>query len=190
MASTSAEARRSRFLLAGWLLAAFAVSSLTDLRALAAVAVLAALAFRRGLARNLRRSARAVLPISLALSAASWGFLYALERAAPPVAPFVALALRTNVIAFLTFAVLDRVDLLRALAPWPAATRLLVVTLAQIHALRLLVVESRLGLRSRLPRRPRTGEVVRGAGAITGTLVVLSSRNARDVADALRARGF
>jgi cobalt/nickel transport system permease protein len=65
-----------------------------------------------------------------------------------------------------------------------------VVALAQIHALRLLAVDARLGLRSRLLRRPRTGEVVRGAGAITGTLVVLSARNARDVADALRARGF
>jgi hypothetical protein len=32
--------------------------------------------------------------------------------------------------------------------------------------------------------------VVRGAGTITGTLLVLSGRNARDVADALRARGF
>jgi energy-coupling factor transporter transmembrane protein EcfT len=32
--------------------------------------------------------------------------------------------------------------------------------------------------------------VVRGAGPITATLLVLSGRNARDVADALKARGF
>ena len=190
MASTSADPRRGRALLAGWVLAVFAVSALTDLRALGAVALLAAVLFREGLGRNLRRAARSVLPISVGLSAVSWAFLWLLRPAPPPLAPFAALALRTAVIAFLTFAVLERVDLLRALSPWPAATRLLVVTLAQIHALRLLAVESRLGLRSRLPRRPTTGEVVRGAGAITGTLFVLTSRNARDVADALRARGF
>jgi cobalt/nickel transport system permease protein len=66
----------------------------------------------------------------------------------------------------------------------------LVVALAQIHALRLLATDSLLGLRSRMVRRPRPREVVRGAGTITGTLLVLSGRNARDVADALRARGF
>jgi cobalt/nickel transport system permease protein len=190
VASTFADPRRDRALLLAWLAAAFALSAVTDLRVLGAAAAAALLLFRRGLARNLARTARSVVPISVGLSALSWGFLWLVRAAPPPLEPFAALSLRTGVIAFLSFAVLDRVDLLRALAPWPAATRMLVVTLAQIHALRLLAVESRLGLRSRLPRRPRTGEVVRSAGAITGTLVVLSGRNARDVADALRARGF
>jgi cobalt/nickel transport system permease protein len=168
----------------------FAVSAVTDLRALGVAAGGALLLFRRGLVRNLLRAGRSVVPVSVGLSAVSWGFLYLVQGFMPPVEPFAALALRTAIISFVTFAVLDRVDLLRALAPWPGATRLLVVTLAQIHALRLLVVESRLGLRSRMPRRPTAGEVVRGAGATTGTLLVLSTRNARDVADALRARGF
>ena len=52
--------------------------------------------------------------------------------------PLVALNLRAVLLAFLALAVLARVDVLRALAPWPWATRLLVVVLAQIHALRLL----------------------------------------------------
>ncbi|HSN92572.1 MAG TPA: hypothetical protein VLS93_15180, partial [Anaeromyxobacteraceae bacterium] len=62
--------------------------------------------------------------------------------------------------------------------------------LAQIHALRLLATESLLGLRSRLPRRPRTLDVVRGAGGITGAVVALAARNARDISDAMRSRGF
>jgi len=94
------------------------------------------------------------------------------------------------VIGFLTFSVLDRIDLLRALSPYPALSRLLVVTLAQIHALRLVVTESREGLRSRLPRRPAPLDLVRNAGGITAVLFTLATRNARDVADAMRSRGF
>ncbi len=134
--------------------------------------------------------ARLVLPLSLGACAAGLAFDRLAGRPAAGFGPLLALNLRGVLLAFLALAVLARADVLRALAPWPWATRLLVVTLAQVHALRLLVRESRLGLRSRLPRRPRTREVVRGAGAITGTLLVLSGRNARDVADALRARGF
>ena len=98
--------------------------------------------------------------------------------------------LRATLVAFVTFSVLSRVDLLRATAPFPTLSRLLVLSLAQIHALRLLATESAQGLRSRLPRRPRTRDAVRGSGAITVALLSLSARNARDVGDALRSRGF
>ena len=190
MASPWASPGRSRALVAGWLVAAFAISAMTDLRALAAVAAGAALAFHRGLARNVRRVARSAVPISAGLAAASWAFLLAVQRRPPPLEPFAALVLRTVVIAFLGFAVLERANLFRALAPWPTATRLLVVTLAQIHALRLLATDSLQGLRSRLVRKPRARDVVRGAGGITAAMFTLSIRNARDVADAMRSRGF
>lgn len=190
MASRWADPRWSRALLGAWLAAAFALSAVTDLRVLGAAGLAALLAFRRGLGRSLRRVLRSVVPISVGLSAISWGFLWATQRRPPSLAPFAALALRTAVIAFLTFAVLDRASLLRALAPWPAATRLLVITLAQIHALRLLATDSLQGLRSRLVRRPGPADVVRGAGGITAAMLTLSTRNARDIADAMRSRGF
>lgn len=190
MASPPTSPRRDRAVLAGWLAGAFALSAVEHLGALAAAAAVALLLFRRGLVRNLGRVARSVVPVTVGLSALSWAFLYAVERRQPPLAPFAALALRAALIAFATFAVLDRVNLLRALAPWPAATRLLVLTLAQIHALRLVATDSLLGLRSRLVRKPGALDVVRGAGGITATLFTLSARNARDVADALRSRGF
>jgi cobalt/nickel transport system permease protein len=174
----------------GWLASVFGVSALTDLRALAAVAVLSMLVFRRGLLRNLRRTARSVVPISVGLSGVSWGFLWALQRARPDLEPFAALALRPAVIAFLTFSVLDRANLFRAFEPWPTATRLLVVTLAQIHALRLLATDSLQGLRSRLVRKPGARDVVRSAGGVTAAMFTLSSRNAREISDAMRARGF
>jgi cobalt/nickel transport system permease protein len=186
--ASPSEARRDRALLAAWLAGAFAISAVSDLRLLAALAAAAMVLFHRGLGRNLRRAARTVLPVAVGLSAASWALRWALEGRAPPADPYAALALRGAVIAFATFAVLDRVSLLRALAPWPTATRLLVVTLAQIHALRLLATDSLLGLRSRLIHRPRALDVARGAGGITATLLTLSARNARDVSDAVRSR--
>jgi cobalt/nickel transport system permease protein len=182
--------KRSQALLAGWLVAAFAISAITDVRLLAAASLGAMLVFRHGLIGTLRRVLFSVVPVTAALSVASWAWLRFLSGQAPEPAPFLALGLRACLIAFSTFAVLARVNLFHAVAPWPTLTRLLVVTLAQIHALRLLATESRLGLRSRLLRKPGVLDVVRGAGGITGALFTLSARNAQDVSDAMRSRGF
>lgn len=182
--------RWSRALLAAWIAASFALSAVADWRVLAGASVLALGLFARGAARHLWRVVRLVLPLSLGASAATVVFERLAGRAPSGLEPLLALNLRAALLAFLALAVLARVDVLRALEPWPAATRLLVVALAQVHALRLLAKDSLLGLRSRLPRRPRTREVIRGAGTISATLLVLSGRNARDVADALRSRGF
>ncbi len=184
------EPRRSQALLAAWIVAAFALSAVTDARLLAAAAAAVLVLFRRGAGRQLRRVALAVLPFTLGLSAVSWLWLRVTAPAPPAAGPYLALALRACVIAFLGFSVLARVDLLRAAAPSPSLTRLLVLTLAQIHALRLVATDSALGLRSRLPRRPRARDVIRGSGALTVALLTLATRNARDVADAMRSRGF
>jgi cobalt/nickel transport system permease protein len=190
VASRRADPRRERALLAAWLAAVFAISAVSDPYVIGAATVALAVPFRRGLVPALRRVGRSVVPITLGFSAISWAFTFAMSRRPPALGPFAALALRTALIAFLTFAVMDRVNLLRALAPWPAATRLLVITLGQIHALRLLAIDSLQGLRSRLVRKPGALDVVRGAGGITAALFTLSARNARDVSDAMRSRGF
>jgi cobalt/nickel transport system permease protein len=152
--------------------------------------VVAAVLFRRGLALQARRVARAVLPISLGLAAASAAAARLAGGAWPDLAPHGLLVLRAVTISLVVLSVLARVDLPRALAPFPTASRLLVLTLAQVHALRLLATESQLGLRSRLARRPGALDVLRGSGGITAALLTLSLRNARDVADAMRSRGF
>ena len=184
-----AEPRRSQAFLLAWAASIFAISEVTDLAALAAAAAAALLVFRRGALKEARRVLVGVVPVSLSLSLASWAWL-AWRQGVLPVAPFAALFLRTILIAFVTLSFLRRVNLLRALAPFPTASRLLVLSLAQIHALRLLATESALGLRSRLPRRPRARDVLPGSGAITVALLTLSARNARDVGDAMRSRGF
>jgi cobalt/nickel transport system permease protein len=182
--------RRSAAILAAWLVASFALSAVRDLRVLAAAAALAAALLHRGLPRNLLRTLRAVVPPTAGLSLLSALALRVAAGAWPSPAPFAALALRAAVIGFVTFSVLDRVDLLGALRPFPMLSRLLVVTLAQIHALRLVATDSRDGLTSRLPRRPGALDVVRNAGGITVALLALSLRNARDISDAMRSRGF
>jgi len=184
-----AEPRRSQAILAAWAASIFAISAVADLRWLAAISVAALLLFRRGALVVGPRVLVGVLPVALGLSLTSYAWL-AFRGDRPPAGPHAALVLRTALIAFVTFSVLRRVDLLRATAPFPTLSRLLVLCLAQIHALRLVVTESALGLRSRLPRRPRTRDVVRSSGAITVALLTLSTRNARDVADAMRSRGF
>lgn len=181
---------RSRVLLAAAVVAVFAVSALRDLRGLAVCSVVAVVLFRRGFASTLRRVLLSVVPVTLALSLVSCLWLRLVTGAWPDFTPFAALALRAGLIAFVTFAVLDRVDLLRAVAPFPALSRLLVITLAQIHALRLVATDSLEGLKSRLPRKPGALDVVRGAGGITAALFTLSLRNARETSDAMRSRGF
>lgn len=185
----SDEARRDRRLLAGGLLALFALSALADPRGLALAWLGALLLFRRGAVTALRRLLVAVVPVSAGLSLASAGFTALVADRPVALGPLLALNLRTTLLAFLTFSVLARVKLMRALAPWPAASRLLAIVLGQIHALRLLVTESSLGLRSRMVRKPTATDVLRGAGGVTGALFVLSVRNSREVADALRSRG-
>ncbi len=182
--------RAARRLLAAWLVAVFALSAVRDPGWLAGAGLAAALLFHRGLAGTLRRTLRSVVPATAGLSLVSVGWVRLATGAWPPFEPFVALAGRAAVIGFLTFAVLDRVALLPALAPFPVLTRLLVLTLAQIHALRLLATESLQGLRSRLPRQPGPLDLLRGAGGITAMLFTLAARNSRDISDAMRSRGF
>ena len=181
---------RARRLLAAWLALSFALSAVTDWRVLAVAWAASLAVLARGAGRHLRRVGRVVLPLSAGASLAGAAFDRLAARPGAGWEALLALNLRATLLAFLALAVLARVDVLRAVERWPWASRVLVVALAQIHALRLLATDSLLGLRSRLPRRPRAREVVRGAGTITGTLLVLSGRNARDVADALRSRGF
>lgn len=184
-----AVARAERRLLLGGLVALFALSALTDPRWLGLAWLGALLLLRRGAGRALRRLLGSVVPVSLGLSLASAGFAALLTDRPVAWQALGALNLRTTLLGFVTFSVLARVSLMRALSPWPTAARLLAIALGQVHALRLLVTESALGLRSRMARRPGALDVVRGAGAVTGTLFTLATRNARDVADALRARG-
>lgn len=181
---------KSRWLLLAAAVVIFASSATTNVALLAGLCLLAPLLFWRGALRIARRVFFSAVPITAGLALCSWTWLWLLSGRPPSTAPFIALGLRVVFISYVSFAVLDRVDLLGAAAPFPTLSRLLVITLAQIHALRLLASESRLGLRSRMLSRPRVRDLLRSAGTITGVLLLLSLRQARDTTDALRSRGL
>ena len=84
MAPSRPDARRSRALLAAWLVAIFAISACRDLPVLGGAALAAALLLRRGLGRNLRRTLRSVVPVTVGLSLASFAWLRLVAGAWPP----------------------------------------------------------------------------------------------------------
>jgi cobalt/nickel transport system permease protein len=173
-----------------WLIAAFALSAVSNLRVLLVLGAVAPVVLWRGCGRAAGRTLVTVAPAVSIVVLASWGWLALVDHQLPAWRPYAALALRALLITFLSFSMLARVDLLAALRPFATATRLLVITLAQIHALRLLYAESRLGLQSRLLGRPGVRDVVRGAAGISGTLFTMATRNAREISEAMRSRGF
>ncbi len=184
------QGRTARLVLLGWLVACFAFSATSNLAVLAGALVAVALAFPRQVPRAARRTLLTAVPLTAAMLLLTWLHARFWLDVAPDLHAYAALALRAALLAFATFAVLGAVDLFAALAPWPTLLRLLVVTLAQIHALRLLTRESWQGLQSRLPRKPSARDGLANAGGVTATLLVLSARNAREISDAMRARGF
>jgi cobalt/nickel transport system permease protein len=180
----------ARFALLAWILACFVFSAITDPLLLTGGIVAVVLVFRGHAARAAKRALSTAAPVTVAILALTWAHAWWIQHVTPDIQAYAALALRAGLLAFMTFAVLAAVDLMSALAPWPTLSRLLVVTLAQIHALRLLVRESWLGLQSRLPRKPSARDGLANAGGVTATMLTLSTRNARDISDALRSRGF
>jgi cobalt/nickel transport system permease protein len=182
--------RGSRRLLLAWITACFAFSAVKSAVVLAAALAVVAVVFRRQALQAAKRTLVSAVPVTLALVASSFAYVRLVTHTTPPWPAYLALALRATLLAFLTFAVLQNVSLLSALAPWPTLSRLLVITLAQVHALRLLATESLLGLRSRLVRKPRIMDGIRRASGLSAALFTLSHRNAREISDALRSRGF
>ena len=182
--------RQARLALVAWLAACFVFSAVTDVVVLAAGMAAAVLVLRREARRAAKRALATAVPLTLAMLLLTWAHARWILQVSPDLYGYASLALRTALLAFLTFAVLGVVDLFSALCPWPTLSRLLVVTLAQIHALRMLARESWLGLRSRLPRKPSARDALANAGGVTTTLLTLSARNAREISDALRSRGF
>jgi len=99
------------------------------------------------------------------------------------------LATRLLLIAVLTAWMIRSVDLARALAPWPAAARWLVIARGQFHHLQQLAGDSRLAQRSRLIDPPRLRDRYRGSAAIALAVLDRAVDRATTVTQALRSRG-
>lgn len=182
--------RLARGVLSVWLIGCFAFSAVSNLAVLGAALLAVAVLLPRQALRAARRTLLVAVPLVFGVLLLTWLHARFVLGQVPDLHAYAALLLRAALLGFATFSVLAAVDLWSALAGWPTLTRLLVVSLAQIHALRLLARESWLGLQSRLPRKPRARDGLANAGGITATMLTLANRNARDIADAMRSRGF
>lgn len=184
------EPHRSRLILLLLFVVIFSLSAITSWRLLAICWAFALLIFFRGCCRNLWLVSRLVLPLTIFFAGTSWLYLRFSRPALVEIAPWASLILRPTLIAFIIFSGLKRIDLFRALSAPPLMTRLFVLTLAQIHALRRLVSDARLGLSSRLLQRPSAKIVLSNASGVTASLFTIAGKNAAEASEALRSRGW
>ncbi len=187
MSGVSRQRGHDRGVLVGGLLAMFTATLVHEPLWLAgALAGLLALA---GAARwtVLRRAVRVVLPVNLMISAGmvvaggldgsvDWAFLLLLN-------------LRVVLLASLAAWLALRVDFDRALAPWPAARRGLVIVRVQSALLRRLALDYRLAFASRSIETPTLVSRYRAVGAHGLGLLDKAVANAEATTLAMRSRG-
>lgn len=157
--------------------------------ALFVVAIGTALMVAGGAAGRLLR--RACLLLALMNGAASAG--YAMVAAAHgnfDAAVLVRLNLRTLAITLLTLAVVRRINLAAAVAPFPTLSFLLTLCLGQIVSLRRAADDLRLAWTSRTPVRPRPTTARRQAAAATEALLRRAQSRAHATGEAMRSRGL
>lgn len=97
--------------------------------------------------------------------------------------------LRVLLMVFLGFWLLRRVNLLRALSPWPTAALILTLALGQIETYRRLMADFRLAFMSRHPAPPRLAARLRHGASQAGTLLDKSLASSTEASQALRSRG-
>jgi len=175
----------------GLVLYAAAVVLLTSRHeiALFGVAIIAALILAGGAAGRLLR--RACLLLAAMNGAASLAYaVIALTSGHFDAAVLLRLNLRTLAITLLTLAVIRRINLAAAVAPFPTLSFLLTLCLGQIAALRRAADDLRLAWTSRTPVRPRPTTARRQAAAATEALLRRAQSRAHATGEAMRSRGL
>lgn len=177
-----------RTALAGYLAAVVALTSVHDVRVLgAALALILALA-GRGVFRLIRRVALAVGPFCLVV-----GVSYAALTS--PSGSFsagylVLITLRVGALTSLTFLVMERVNLARALGFSRGLLYVLTLATSQSLTFRRFFEDYRLALRSRTLVRLRLRDRYRHSAASTAQVLARAMHQSGETALAMRARGF
>jgi cobalt/nickel transport system permease protein len=134
------------------------------------------------------RALRAVLLFNLVISV---GYVAgALFGQAVSIDYLILVNLRVYLLIFLTFTLAAKVDLLRALSFSRGLSFLATLALSQIITFRRLFEELRLAVESRRLRRPRLRERYLQNAAAAVHLFDRAEHDAREIALAMRARGF
>lgn len=178
---------RHRLLLLGYFGALFALSVVHDLRVLGGAFALWLLLAGRNAPRILRRASLAAglfaISVSLGVVIAGWW------QGSIDTAWLLRTNLRVLLLTSLTFLAMERLDLARALAPWPALLMLITVAGAQIRLLQRQLDDFRLGLRSRSLRRPTARTVAHHAASSGAQFLGRALHDAEEIGLAMQARG-
>jgi cobalt/nickel transport system permease protein len=179
---------KDRLLLLGYAVAVIAATAVHDPWWLAGgLLAVAALAGRQAPAIGWR-ALRAVVLFSLVVSVgyAAGAFF----GQAVSVDYLIRVNIRVFLLIFLTFALAARIDFLRALNFSRGLTYLATLLLSQIITFRRLFEDLRLAAESRRLRRPRLRESYLQSAAAAVHLFDRAEHDAREIALAMRARGF
>lgn len=176
-----------RLLLAAYALALLAFSLVHDVRLLSLGFVVCAVLAGRRAPQILRRATLAVLLFSISVSA---GVVIAgLVAGSIDVEWLVRTNLRVLLLTTLTLVAAQRIDLARALAPWPGLLVLITVAGAQIRLLQRQLGDLRLGLRSRSMRRPTASTLAHHAASSGAQFLGRALHDAEEIGLAMQARG-
>ena len=177
-----------RLLLLGYVVAVLAATSVHDSRWLAAGLLVAAALAGRSAPRIALRALRAVVLFSLVVSL---GYASgALFGQAVSVDYLILVNIRVFLLIFLTFALAARIDFLRALNFSRSLTYLATLALSQIITFRRLFEDLRLAAESRRLRRLALRQGYLQSAAAASHLFDRAEHDAREIALAMRARGF
>ncbi|HMB39899.1 MAG TPA: hypothetical protein VKO85_12545 [Wenzhouxiangellaceae bacterium] len=179
---------KDRAVLAGWLAAVVAITFVHDPGLLAGLLLLALAA--QG-ARAPKIALRALIAVALVNLTVSIAFVASAWLSGEDWMLFVLrLNLRVFLLALLTFWMIRHVDLARAAAPWPALQFLVVLTLGQIRSFTTLLTDYRMAFASRSPTRPPLRVRFGSAGRQAAAMMEKAERQAEELNQGMRARGF
>lgn len=180
--------QRDRLLLALYGVAVLAASLIHRSDVLAGM-LLASLALAGGDApRLLGRALKAVLVFNLAVGVGYAGL--SLWSGADPWPTLLLITLRVLLLTLLSFLLVARVNLFRALAFSRTLAYLLALAYSQALTFRRAQEDFRLALISRSPRRPTLADRYRASAAAASWFMDKAVHASRESAQALRARGF
>ncbi|MBI5528760.1 MAG: hypothetical protein HY897_20715 [Deltaproteobacteria bacterium] len=181
---------RAQIALCVYITAIFAASWVTDWRVIAGLLAALLASFFRDTKAVLKRTFLLVAPFVLVTAAATMGYWWWAEGAFDRTEMVSAFALRTILLACMTFIFVRRVDLFEALSFSKTLVTVLTIAMAQIELHRRLIHEFPQVARSRTVAGPGARGTLRAASVLSGSLLGQSITQGKETAEAMRSRGM
>ncbi len=179
---------RDRILLASYFVAIVLLTSVHDLRLLAAALVFAVLLSVRRCPRIARKVALAILLFN-SIVTVSYAVITSIKGDFS-VTYVILINLRVFLLTYLTFLVGATLNPFRALAFSGTLLYLVTLTYGQVVTFRRVADDFRLAFKSRVPGRASLRDLVRHRSAMAAFFFGKCSQEAADLGHAMRSRGF